>query len=109
MASCKGPSLLVVVDESNKSVSGAAVVVQSMSMQGVTQMTGENGKVLVEINNPIGAKWVMVSKDGYENQIINLKEPWPKKVVLRQKDHGAKKQHQSPPPRGPETSNGGRK
>lgn len=89
MMSCEGPSSLMVIDESNKPVSSAAVVVQSMSMQGVTRMTGENGKVLVDKKKLIGAKWVMVSKDGYENQVIDLNEPWPEKVMLRQKNNGA--------------------
>ncbi len=86
MSSCKDSLGLTIIDESSRPISGANVVVQGMSIQGRTNSTSEDGKVMVNKNEIIGSKWVMVSKEGYENQLLDLKKQWPVVVVLKKQN-----------------------
>lgn len=74
---------LKVVDESGSPIQGARVVVQGMSIQGRSLVTNTQGGVLVNVHHIIGAKWLVVSKDGYENLVIGLVEPLPEIIVLK--------------------------
>ena len=84
MTSCKSTSAVRLVDESNNPIFGAVVVVQGMSIQGHTLTTDKEGQVVVNIQEIVGAKWVVASKSGYDSYVINLSEPWPEVVVLKQ-------------------------
>jgi hypothetical protein len=83
MTPSSSASTLKVVDESDHPVAGALVLVQGMSVQGRSLTTGDDGKVLVDRHEIVGAKWVVVSKAGYESYVIKLDEPWPGVVVLQ--------------------------
>ncbi len=88
MTSCKYSSTLIVYDESNKPISNATFVVQGMSIQGIPGTTDEDGKILIDKKELMGAKWIVVSKEGFENEKIDLQVRWPDKVVMRRKNIG---------------------
>ena len=69
------------VDDSGAPVSGARVVVQAMSMEGSPTFTAGDGTAAVDM--VAGARWIAVTKQGYERAHIDMPTNWPLKVVLK--------------------------
>ena len=87
MSSCLDPRIVIVLDHSGKSISGAVVMEQAMSIEGPTVITGPDGKAKLK-TSVLGAKWLSVSKDGYITERIEIPTSWPTTIRLKKSEGG---------------------
>ena len=78
---CASKKSVAVVDDSGAPVPGARVVVQAMSMEGAPTFTAGDGTA--EVDTITGARWLAITKQGYERAQVDMPTNWPLKVVLK--------------------------
>src|SRR5690242_11078587 len=81
LAGCSDTKITV-VDDTGMPVAGARVAVQTMSTQGAVASTGTDGGARVS-TRIMGARWIAVSKPGFQTEIVALPTNGPVRVVLR--------------------------
>jgi len=82
LSGCASRKTVTVVDDSGTPVQGARVVVQAMSIEGIPALTATDGVAKVD-TEVVGARWVAVSKQGYQTEQVGMPVSWPLKVVLK--------------------------
>ena len=81
IAGCSSPPLVEVVDPSGKPIEGANVQAVSLSINSLPNATNKKGEALLPANIQ-GAKWVLVTKPGYEPKERELPMAWPLRITL---------------------------
>ena len=79
LAGCSA-QMVEVVDVSGRAVPGANVAAVSLSMA-LSRGTGADGKAELP-SNPQGARWVEVTKTGYQRVETDLPATWPLQITF---------------------------
>lgn len=76
-----GCNTIQVVDDHGVPVAGASVEAVSLSMNTGPNMTDTKGETVLPYNIQ-GAKWVQITKPGYQKVFMDVPTTWPLRVKL---------------------------
>ncbi len=81
-AGCVDRRVVQVVDAAGKPVAGAMVEAVSLSMNTGPNTTDATGEAELP-SNVQGARWIAVSKAGFERACVDVPKQWPLRVTLK--------------------------
>jgi hypothetical protein len=82
LGGCANRKSVTLVDDSGSPISGVRIVAQAMSIEGVPAFTSADGTAKVD-TGVLGARWLAITKDGYQREQVNLPASWPLRVTLK--------------------------
>jgi hypothetical protein len=82
LTGCTSRKVVHVVDSNGAPIQGAKVEAVSPSINSAPNLTNAGGDALLP-SNIQGAKWVGVSKTGYEAIQVSLPSQWPLQITLK--------------------------
>src|SRR5689334_21206288 len=80
--SCAERQIVKVSDSAGQSVQGARVQAVSLSLNSTPNITDAQGEATVP-SMVQGAKWISVSKAGFETIQVDMPKQWPLRVTLK--------------------------